>query len=465
MPGRGALLTTKPASSRNYPPQQEPLDLMTMLKKKSYWQLLLMSMAFFGIQHGFSIQFSKMSVIYEKLGAQTEQIPFLWLAAPLTGFFVQPLVGYLSDRTWLGVLGRRRPYFLAGSVLAAIALVFLPNVSTVWMAAGLLWVLDASLNISMEPCRAFMADSLPSEQLSDGYSMQTLMVGLGGALGFFIASIDWLHILPQLKAIVPSSLHIQFYLCALIYFIAVTITVVTTSETPPPKQTEEEKKEGKASLKGFLTEIWDALSHMPAAMRELAVIQIFTWLGLYCMWMFYSVAIAHSVFGATDPHSALYDRGVIAGANGLTTYQLVSTGIALILPFFSHRLGKVTVYTVGLLMAALGLLLIPQVHDPNLLWLPMVGVGIGWATILSMPYAILVKHLPAARYGLYMGLFNIFIVLPEILTSVGLGWVMKHLLHNNHMAVITVGGLCMLIASALTLRLRPYARTTVQTIV
>jgi maltose/moltooligosaccharide transporter len=431
---------------------------MSILKKMPYWRLLLMNFGFFGIQHGFNIQFAKMSVIYEKLGANPEQIPVLWLAAPLTGMLIQPLVGYFSDRTWLGVFGRRRPYFCVGAILAAIALFFMPNAGDIWMAAGLLWILDASINVSMQPFRAFVADHLPSEQLADGYSMQTLMIGLGGTLSFWIASQDWLRMFPALKAVAPSALHIQFYLCGLIYLLAVLVTVFTTGENPPPPQSKEEQKTSKTASQGWLSETWDAVVKMPAAMRELAVIQVFTWFGLFCMWIFYSIAIAHSIFGATNPHSPLYDEGVAVASQSLAVYPLVSTAFALILPFFTRKLGNVHVYTGGLLLAALGLLSISQIHDPNLLWLPMVGVGIGWAIILSMPYTILVDHLPESRYGLYMGIFNLFVVFPEILSSVGLGWMMKNVFNNDHMMVITIGGVCMLIAAALTLRLHRFSK-------
>ncbi len=417
-------------------------------------QLLAMSFGFFGIQHGFSIQFAKMSAIYEKLGASADQIPFLWLAAPLTGLLMQPIIGYLSDRTW-GPLGRRRPYFLTGAILASCALFFMPSSSSLWMAAGLLWVLDASINISMEPFRAFVADKLPKSQIATGYAMQTFMIGIGGSLGFMIASTDWLTKYPQLSAFAPSSLHLQFYICGLIYLGAILVTVLTTKEDPPEPLTESAKVEqGGISIRGWLTETLDCLKNMPVAMKKLAAVQFFTWMGLFCMWIFYSVAVAHHVFGATDPHSALYDKGVAAAGSSMSVYQLVSTMFALCIPFISMKVSRITLHTIGLTAAGLGLLSIWFVRDPALLIYPMIGVGIGWATILSMPYALLVDYIPKEKYGIYMGIFNMFIVLPEIISSLGLGWLMQNVLHNNHMLAIALGGGFMLLAAVLVQSLR-----------
>lgn len=424
-------------------------------KTVSFLRVLAMSFGFFGIQHGFSIQFAKMSVIYEKLGANPDQIPFLWLAAPLTGLLLQPIIGYLSDRTW-GPLGRRRPYFLGGAILASIALFFMPNASSLWMAAGFLWLLDASINISMEPFRAFVADQLPAEQVADGYAMQTFMIGLGGALGFWIASVDWFQKAPWLSAFVPSSLHLQFYLCGLIYLLSIIVTVVTNPEKRPPEEELNPAGGQGLSLGNWAHETWDSLRNMPEAMKKLAWVQIFTWIGLFCMWIYYSVAVAHHVFGATDPHSPLYDKGVAAASSSMLVYQTVSMFFALAIPFISRRVGKVTLHTTGLLLAGVGLLSVWFIRDPNWLWLPMIGVGLGWGTILSMPYAILVEHIPQERYGMYMGLFNMFIVLPEIISSLGLGWIMQNVFHNNHMLAIALGGACMLFAAILLQSLRRF---------
>lgn len=427
----------------------------------NFLQIIMMSIGFFGIQHGFSIQFAKMSAIYEKLGASADQIPFLWLAAPLTGLIIQPIIGYMSDRTW-GPLGRRRPYFLTGAILATIALVLMPNSSSLWMAAGLLWLLDASINISMEPFRAFVADKLPKAQIATGYAMQTFMIGIGGSIGFMIASTDWLAKYPSLSAFAPSSLHLQFYLCALIYVIAILITVISTKEDPPENlETFKQEQQAGMNLKSWATETLDCLKNMPSPMKRLAVVQLFTWMGLFCMWIFYSVAVAHHVFGATDPHSKLYDQGIAAAGNSMSVYQLVSTIFAVIIPLLCMRMSRVTVHTLGLSAAGLGLASVWFIHDPALLIYPMIGVGIGWATILSMPYAILVDFIPQSKYGIYMGIFNMFIVIPEILSSLCLGWIMQHVLHNEQMLAIALGGGFMLIAAVIVQSLRQFEKPAV----
>ncbi|MCX6111985.1 MAG: MFS transporter, partial [Proteobacteria bacterium] len=396
-----------------------------MKPRLNLWQIICMSVGFFGIQHGFSIQFARMSSIYEKLGATPDQIPFLWLAAPMTGLIIQPIIGYLSDRTW-GRLGRRRPYFLSGAVLATIALVLMPNSSSVWMAAGMLWILDASINISMEPFRAFVADKLPQEQVATGYAMQTVMIGIGGALGFWIASKDWLVMFPSLSSWIPSSMHMQFYICAIMFLGGVIYTVSTSGEYPPEDMAAFKKhKKENSGIKHWAKTTYESFIHMPGPMKRLAWVQLFSWMGLFCMWIFYSVAVAHHVFKAYDPHSSLYEVGIRTASSSMTVYQIVSTAFALLIPLVARKIGSVYVHTIGLISAGIGLLSIYFISDPSWLYVSMVGVGIGWATILCMPYAILVRHIPKEKYGIYMGIFNMFIVIPEIISSLLLGWFMR----------------------------------------
>jgi maltose/moltooligosaccharide transporter len=424
--------------------------------KLGMWQLINMSIGFFGIQHGFSIQFARMSSIYEKLGATPDQIPFLWLAAPMTGLIIQPIIGYLSDRTWCA-FGRRRPYFMVGAILATIALWVMPNSSSLWMAAGMLWVLDASINISMEPFRAFVADKLPHKQIPTGYAMQTILIGIGGALGFWIASRDWLAIFPSLSKYVSSSIHMQFYICAFMFLGGVLYTVLTSPEYPP-EDMEAFRKHNRENrgLKHWATETYSCIFHMPPAMKRLAWVQFFSWMGLFCMWIFYSVAVAHHVFGATDEHSALYETGIRTASATMTMYQMVSMFFAFTIPLIARKIGAVYTHTIGLVCAALGLLSIYIIKDPNMLYLSMIGVGIGWGTILSMPYAILVSHVPRQKYGIYMGIFNMFIVIPEIISSLVLGWFMKNVFHNNHMYAIVLGGFFLLIAAIIVQTLHGY---------
>jgi len=426
----------------------------------SYFQIFAMSVGFFGIQHGFAIQFARMSSIYEKLGAKPDEIPLLWLAAPMTGLIIQPIIGYMSDRTW-NWLGRRRPYFLTGAILATLALFIMPYSSAVWMAAGLLWLLDASINISMEPFRAFVADKLPSSQVGTGYAMQAVMIGLGGYMGNTIAATDWLVKFPSLSSIAPTSVHFQFFLCALIYILAIIFTVATTPEYPPENIEEfERKKQATSGLRNWAIETKSCLMHMPGPMKRLAVVQFFTWMGLFCMWMYFSVAVAHHVMGATDAHSKLYDDGINAAGNAYAVQQFVATAFAFLIPFVVRFIGRAWTHTFGLTLGGLGLIAVFFYKDASAfqLGLSMAGVGIAWATILSMPYALIADYIPKEKYGIYMGIFNMFIVIPEILASLVLGKVMLHVFNNQQILAVTMGGVFMLIAAFFVQGLRKYER-------
>lgn len=413
-----------------------------------------MSVGFFGIQHGFEIQFARMSSIYEKLGANPEQIPLLWLAAPLTGLIIQPIIGYMSDKTWIPSLQmRRRPYFLIGAILASIALVLMPNVSALWMAAGLLWVLDASLNISMEPFRAFVADNLNTKQRPSGFAMQTLMIGIGTILGNYIASLDFITITPWVRQFAANSMQVSFYLCAAIYFISIIYTVTTTREYPPDDKIQRElqkKKSISKALKEWLRETKEAYFNMPPVMKRLAPVQFFTWMGLFCMWMFYTVAVARQIFCASDPNGALYDEGIRWGAHTMMIKGLATPLYAICIPFIVKKIGPVNTHMLNLFLCGFGLLSIPFIKDPHFLYLPMIAAGIGWASITALPYIILADHIPANKYGIYMGIFNMFIVLPEILVSIGLGTIIMKVLNGNHAMAVGFGGILILFAGALT---------------
>lgn len=423
-----------------------------------------MSIGFFGIQHGFEIQFARMSSIYEKLGAHPEQIPFLWLAAPATGLIVQPIIGYMSDKTWIESLKmRRRPYFFIGAILATLALFFMPNASSLWMAAGLLWILDASLNISMEPFRAFVADKLNISQRPTGYAYQSLMIGLGTILGNYIASLDLLNIFPFMGSMGKTSMHLSFYLCAIIYLCCVMYTVITTPEYPPDNLDEFKKeKDFRAGdvLKKWFKETVECYIGMPPVMKRLALVQFFTWMGLFCMWMFYTVAVAHYVFSAHDPHSELYDEGIRWGAHTTMIRGIVTPLFALFIPFLVKRLGRIYTHTAALFICGLGLLSIPLIHEKHLLYLPMIAAGIGWASIVAMPYVILVEHLPKEQYGIFMGIFNMFIVIPEVCVSLGLGTLIMKLLGGNHAYAVAFGGALIIIASLITPTLKQFEKNT-----
>lgn len=418
----------------------------------SFPQVWNMSFGFLGIQFGWGLQMANMSAIYEYLGAKADQIPMLWLAAPLTGLLVQPIIGHMSDRTW-GPLGRRRPYFLVGALLASAALLLMPNASSLWMAAGLLWILDASINVSMEPFRAFVADMLPPEQRTDGFAMQSLFIGLGAVIASALPWImtNYLGVTGGGAHAIPMNVKLSFYIGAVAFLGAVLWTIVTTKEYPPEDMAAfQAAKARSVGLAATSREIVDAIGAMPTVMKQLAVVQICTWFGLFCMWLYFGVAVARNVFGAPDESSLLYREGVEWAGLCFAMYSVVTFAFSFVLPKIAASLGRRHTHSLCLLMGAAGLLSVAVIHDKNLLMLSMVGVGIAWASILSMPYAILAGSLPAGKTGVYMGIFNFFIVLPEIAASLGFGWVMQHLLGNNRLAAVVAGGVFMMIAAGLT---------------
>ncbi|HEX3878648.1 MAG TPA: MFS transporter [Bryobacteraceae bacterium] len=407
-------------------------------------QLWNMNLGFFGIQFGWGLQMANMSAIYEYLGANADQIPILWLAAPLTGLLVQPLIGYFSDRTWTR-LGRRRPYFLAGAILSSAALLIMPHASALWMAAGLLWMLDASINISMEPFRAFVADLLPEEQRTEGFAMQSLFIGLGAVIA---SALPWLLARANVGAStaaqggIPETVRVSFTLGAAVFLACVLWTVWTTKEYPP---------EGAITASPSpIGEIASAVREMPRVMRQLGAVQFCTWLGLFCMWLYFPVAVARQVFGAADTQSPLYADGIQWAGLCFAAYSAVCFLFSFALEPLARVLTRRRAHGLCLVAGALGLLSVAIIHNRYLLLLSMTGVGIAWASTLSMPYAMLSDSLPPRRVGLYMGIFNFFIVTPEILASLGFGWVMNHILNNNRLAAVVSGGVLMLIAALLT---------------
>ena len=434
--------------------------------ERSFWQIWNMSFGFLGIQFGWGLQMANMSAIYEYLGARADQIPILWLAAPLTGLIVQPLIGHASDHTW-GRLGRRRPYFLTGAILSSLMLLFMPNASALWMAAGMLWILDASINVSMEPFRAFVADILPEGQRTGGFAMQSLFIGLGAsfssALPYILTNFFHLQQRAGDTRAVPTVVRISFYLGAAAFMGAVLWTIVTTKEYPPPDMEAFRKaKAEKTGLSANVREILSAIAEMPATMRGLAPVQLCTWLGLFCMWLYFPVAVARNVFGANDTNSPLYQAGLEWGGNCFAVYSIVCFIFAFALPGLARRLGRKHTHSLCLIIGAMGLISVAVIHNKWLLLLTMVAVGIAWASTLSMPYAVLAASIPPARTGVYMGIFNFFIVTPEILASLFFGWIMIHLLHNNRIYAIIAGGFFMLIAALLMQRVKDPQTLSVQ---
>ncbi len=411
-----------------------------------------MSFGFLGIQFGWGLQLANMSAVYERLGARSDQVPLLWLAAPVTGLIVQPFIGALSDRTW-GRLGRRRPYFLTGAILASFALYFMPTSSSLWVAATLLWVLDASINISMEPFRAFVADKLDVSQRTTGFVVQSLFIGIGASLANALPLfLRILGVTGNTASGIPLTVKYSFQFGAVVFLAAVLWTVVTTSEFPPEDMEafKRSREEGKG-ISAIVTEIVDAIREMPKTMRQLGVVQLLTWLGLFCMWLFFVPATARHVFGATDPKSDLYTQGMEWGGFAFAFYSITCFIVALALPTLAARTSRKFVHSAALICGGVGLLSVYVIHDKYLLLLSMVGVGIAWASILSMPYAILSTALPPMRMGVYMGVFNFFIVMPEIIASLGFGPLSRLLFGegnpNAPVYFVLLGGVCLLAAS------------------
>lgn len=416
-------------------------------------EIINMSVGFLGIQFGWDLQRANMGPIYEYLHADADKIPILFLAAPLTGLVVQPIIGYMSDRTWHPRWGRRRPYFLVGAIISTIALLFMPHSPALWIAAGLLWVLDVFGNVCMEPFRAFVTDKLSEEQRTEGFVMQSLMIGLGGSIA---SALPWLmtNILhfknTAASGVIPDNVKWSFYIGAFFFFSAVMYTVLTSKEYPPTDLSFKDKVE--ESNKGFgggLKEILDAILNMPKRMKMLALVQFFTWPGLFLMWFYYSTAVARNIFHATNETDILYSQGISFAGLTLSFYNVVTFLFAFILPFIAHKLGRKLTHSVCLLCGAIGLISVAFISNKYLLFVSMTGVGIAWSSILSMPYAMLGGVLPENKIGLYMGIFNFFIVMPEIIASLGFGWVMKNILNNNRLLAVQIGGMLMIIAAVL----------------
>lgn len=437
---------------------------MQQKPRLSFWQIWNMSFGFMGIQFGWGLQLANMSGIYTYLGANPDDIPILWLAGPVTGLLVQPLIGSMSDRTW-NRLGRRRPYFLIGAVLSSVALFFMPDSPILWMAAGLLWVLDTSINVSMEPFRAFVADKLNTDQRTAGFVMQSFFIGVGQTLAnllpyiFRRMGVDAPRVGAAEAAVrtIPTSINYAFKIGAVAFLLCVLWTVFTSKEYPPEDMEEFNRKRREhrgliATIKSLLKEIASAMREMPATMKQLAVVQFFTWLGLFCMWMFFGLMTSYHIFGATNERDPRFTDGQAWGGNAFAVYSITCFAIAFLLPPLARKTSRKTVHVVSLICGAIGLLSAYFIQDKNILLLTMIGVGIAWASILSMPYAILSGALPPARMGVYMGIFNFFIVIPEIIASFTFGPVIRAVFGRDNpqapLYVVMAGGIFLLIAAA-----------------
>jgi len=483
---------------------------MTQKPNLSFWQIWNMCFGFMGIQFGFALQNSNVSRIFQTLGASVDDIPALWIAAPLTGLLVQPIVGYFSDRTW-GALGRRRPYFLAGAILATLALIAMPNSPALWVAAGLLWILDASINISMEPFRAFVGDQLPSTQRPTGYAMQSFFIGVGSVVA---SALPWAFAKygisnTAVAGAIPDTVKYAFYAGAVALFGAIGWTVLSTREYPPDQlaafdRSRPARLERPRTAAGYAPWLWFTAgavgialvyftqvdkqlyllagglaaygavqiavglsrSHnlftdivadmhaMPATMRQLAVVQFFSWFALFAMWIYTTSAVTAVHFGSSDTQSVAYNDGANWVGVLFAAYNAFAALAAMLIPAMTRRFGLRISHLVNLCLGGLGLISFLLIRDPQWLLLSMAGVGFAWASILSLPYALLSDSVPADKMGVYMGIFNFFIVIPQLLAASVLGFLLKTFFANAPINALLIGGVSLIVAGLCTLRVR-----------
>lgn len=434
-------------------------------RKLSFWQIWNMSFGFLGIQFGFALQGGFMSRIFQTLGAGKEDIPFLWVAAPLTGLLVQPIIGYLSDRTWSTKWGRRRPYFLIGAILSSFALFFMPYSSTLWMAAGFLWILDASINVSMEPFRALVADKLPESQRSYGFVVQTLIIGIGT---WIASNLPWM--VSELgvsnsasSGVIPMSVKVAFSIGAFVFLASILYTVFTTEEYPPEDMEEFEKE--KAKRNNFIPDILNNIGSMPLTMKKLGVIQFFSWFAFFTMWSLANPALTEHVYKTPAPIESEYkmsdsiqvkafniantkfqeSSNSVGSAMGV--YGLSSMVFALLLTFYTskRRINRKLVHMFSLILGGLGFLYMSYTSPENLKYC-FVLIGFAWGSILSMPYAMLSSSVDPKKMGVIMGIFNMFIVIPQIIAALGGINFVSSLLGDEAINAMTVAGLSLIIA-------------------
>jgi maltose/moltooligosaccharide transporter len=425
----------------------------TLKPRLTFWQLWNMSFGFFGIQFGLALQNVNTSRIFATLGTSMDDLALVWLAAPVTGLFVQPVIGYLSDNTWHPRWGRRRPFFFLGAVLAATALFLMPNSKAVWMAVAVLWLMDASINVSMEPFRAFVGDKLDTSQQTAGFAMQTFLIGCGAVIASLLPKLftDVLGVSNMpINGAVPDSVRYSFYIGGAAFLLAVTWTVFTSGELPPPDldrfaaQRKHSRNFGVA-----LREIVGGFAHMPKAMVQLAFVQFFSWIALFALWIYTGPGIADNVYNTTDPLSPGYQNAGNWVGVMFAVYNGMSALAAFVLPVLARRTSRKACHAVCLAIGGLSLIGVFFFHDKHLLLIPMLGVGVAWASILTMPYAILAAALPPNRMGYYMGLFNFFVVIPQVVSGLVLGYATKHLFGNHAVLTLVLGGVSMLIAAVL----------------
>ena len=437
-------------------------------RRLGFLEIWNLSFGYLGVQMGFALQNANASRILSSFGADVHELSWFWIVAPLMGLIVQPIIGHYSDNTW-SKFGRRKPYFLVGALLASFGLILMPQAGAftalmpaLWMGAGFLMIMDASFNIAMEPMRAFVADMLPSDQRTLGYSIQTVIIGLGAVVGSWLPYIlsNWFGVSSvAAEGEVPFHLILSFIIGAIAIIVTVLITIFTTKEYSPEELDAFEKAEGREPIveeKASLTQIFTDFGNMPKTMKQLGLVQFFTWFALFGMWVFATPAIAHHVYGLSlsDTHSEIYQKagdwvGIIFGV-----YNGISAIFAFFLPAIALKFGRKTTHAISLICGGLGLISIYFIHDPKLLILSMVGVGIAWASILSMPYAILAGAIPAKKMGVYMGIFNFFICMPQIINALLGGPIVKYLYHDNPIYAIVTSGVALIIAALFVTRVK-----------
>jgi len=439
-------------------------------KKLSFWQIWNMSFGFLGIQFGFALQGGNMSRIFQTLGASEDSIPMLWIAAPLTGLIVQPIIGYLSDRTWHPKFGRRRPYFLLGAVLSSLALFFAPYSSTLWMAAGFLWIMDASINISMEPFRALVADKLPDSKRSYGFVVQTLIIGVGtwvaSNLPWFMNYLDVSN--EAAEGHVPDSVIWSFAIGAIVFMGSILWSVFTTTEEPPADLEAFRKQNAESSgLFNGLIEIAHNFKSMPSVMWKLGVVQFFSWFAFFTMWSFATPALTEHVYHAAMPKhgdvdfnskNQLFNQAANIVSSSMGMYGLSSMAFALLLTLVTARNGinRRLIHMLSLLAGGAGFLLMTTANEANdgILNLAFALIGVSWGSILSMPYAILSSSVKPEKMGVSMGIFNMFIVIPQIVAALGgINWAYKTFLGDAVINTMVLAGIALILGALSTFML------------
>ena len=422
----------------------------------SLWQIFTMSFGFMGIQFGFALQNGNTSRILRSFGADVDQLPMFWLVAPLVGMIVQPIIGHYSDKTW-NRIGRRKPYFLTGALLSSLALVFLPNaavlssiVPALWIGAGLVMVMDTSFNIAMEPFRALVADNLPDKQRTLGFSIQTFLIGLGAVAGSYLP--EWLgnhgFSLEAGKTGVADNIRYSFYIGATVFILAILVTVIFSKEYPPAEYDQYHGKAEPAGKSG-LREILKDFRKMPKTMKQLGLVQFFSWFALFSMWVFTTDAVATHIYGLTGDYSRSiqYNEAGNKVSSAFGMYNFVAMIFALFLPYIAGKIGRKWTHALSLIAGGVGLISIYFIKDPAMLKYSMIGIGLAWASILAMPYVILSSSIPPGKLGIYMGIFNFFITFPQIINGLFGGWIVKRIYQGQPIYAIVLAGFLLFCAA------------------